>query len=303
MTAPIDRQFNPATGIGFYRVTAQAALLEVLAPFYSSSDIRHWLDFGAIYVDGRRERTNVTLAPDQIVRVHTRPKRFTWPPGPLLSRVVHTDNDFLVLDKPGGLPTHPTLDNFHENAKVQLERELGQTLFTTHRLDVPTQGLLIFARTAEAQRALNKAFAKGHVHKTYRARLGGAVAPGEYVHFMDAKSRVPKVVHEEAMPGWWECRLRVDSAWPLAGGDTGVEIQLLTGRTHQIRAQMAALGGPIVGDRVYGGRVLVDGKKQVVERIELECLQLSFRFRSTTFRLTRRQSIVPSSIDGARGEL
>src|SRR6185312_1406398 len=164
-----------------------------------------------------RQRQDVRLRPEQVLRVHTRPKRFHYPAS-LLAHLALVENEFLVLDKPAGLPTHPTLDNYLENAKTLLEQELGQPLYTTHRLDVPTQGLLIFAKTPDAQRLINKMFAKARVEKTYRACNEKRVEPGLYVHYLDPQSRVPKTLSPEAQAGWQECRLQVEQAWPQPDG-------------------------------------------------------------------------------------
>jgi 23S rRNA pseudouridine1911/1915/1917 synthase len=286
------RQINTETGICFFKVTEAASMLQFLAgrdfePL-PTPDIASLMEFGALYIDGLRQRRDVPLKPEQVLRVHTRPKRFPHPAS-LLPHLALVENEFLVLDKPAGLPTHPTLDNYLENAKTLLEGELGQPLYTTHRLDVPTQGLLIFAKTPDAQRLINKMFAKGRVQKMYRARNEKRVEPGLYVHYMDGQSRVPKTLSAEAQVGWQECRLQVEQAWPQGDGSCAHELRLLTGRTHQIRAQMAALGAPVVGDTVYGS----GEKKNVLERIELECFRLAFIFRSGTFQVVRRRSIVP----------
>jgi 23S rRNA pseudouridine1911/1915/1917 synthase len=288
------RQIRPETGICFFRVTEASGLVDFLQradfsplPQPSIERVQKWLAFGAVYVDGQRRRVDLPLTPDQILRVHTHPKRYAVPFPEIQGRLVFEEEDFLVLDKPAGLPTHPTLDNYRENAKVRLEEELGRPLYTTHRLDIPTQGLLIFAKTPEAQVLLNRAFSKGRVSKTYRSLNEAALPLGPHTHYMNPKSRVPKQVTLEPRAGWWECRLRVDAVGVMPQGHAH-EITLMTGKTHQIRAQAAALGAPILGDMTYGAK-----ENSVHERIELECFRLSFALRSRTFLIARRESIAP----------
>ena len=226
---------------------------------------------------------------------------------PLRNRLVEDNDEFLILDKPGDLPTHPTLDNYVENAKTLLEREFGQTLYTTHRLDVPTEGLLILAKTQDAQRLINKAFSRGRVTKVYRCLNRREVALGLHVHYMDPESRVPKVTSSEAREGWWNCQLRVDRAQLHGANMWWHELTLLTGKTHQIRAQMRALGAPILGDPIYGGESNfehvegqnIEHQKTVRERLALECYSLSFAFRSRTCAVNRSRSLVAPAFNAS----
>lgn len=286
------RQIAPQTGICFFRAEASTTLHDLLLQAdyeplqipISSQLIHEWLERGCVYLEGRRQREDLILKAGHVVRLHTRPKSYRRPER-LRDAIVLDEEEFLVVDKPSGLPTHPTLDNFHDNAKVMLEAELGRTLYTTHRLDVPTEGLLIVAKTADAQRLFNKMFSKSRVGKVYRSRNQAQVPLGLHTHYMDPESRVPKVVSAQENEAWWKCQLNVDSS--IAAGPEFVhQITLLTGKTHQIRAQMSALGAPIVGDITYGAKHALG-----FDRIILECYRLTFTFRSRTFTVTRPQSI------------
>jgi 23S rRNA pseudouridine1911/1915/1917 synthase len=287
------KQINKETGVCFFRVEQACELTAFLqsrdpSPLPLTIDqatIDHWLEMGCVYVDGLRTRSNVALTPDQILRLHTRPKSFLATHGRLHEQIAFDHPEFLVLDKPAGLPTHPTLDNYVQNAKIQLERELGQTLYVTHRLDVPTQGLLLIAKNPSAQRVLNRTFSLGRVEKLYHSLNPRACALGLHVHYMDPQSRVPKVLSSDFQEGWWKCQLQVEQVTESATGFAH-RVRLLTGKTHQIRAQMQALGSPIFGDPFYG-----EEKEPVREQLALECFELSFTFRSATYRITRPKSI------------
>jgi 23S rRNA pseudouridine1911/1915/1917 synthase len=282
------------TGIVHLKISASIAVRSFIqAQGYSQEQADHFLFRGCVYVDGVRIRKNVDLKPDQILRLHTKPKSYSWEPGPLKERIVFDDPEFLVLDKPAGLPVHATLDNYVDNAKYQLERELRIPLFSTHRLDIPTQGLLILAKTPDAQRVINKTFAKGRVEKIYHAIAENPVALGEHTLYINPESRVPREHSFEPREGWWECRLEVLESGSVTQHiyrkepGTFLRIRLITGKTHQIRAQLAALGTPIDGDVLYGSQ-----RNYVPERLALECYSLSFTFRSRTLALTRPNSIV-----------
>jgi 23S rRNA pseudouridine1911/1915/1917 synthase len=291
-------QIRPHTGICHLRAERRQALTEFLARTDLSALevtptpelVLHWLQIGAVYVEGRRRVSDITLEPGQLVRLHTRPKRFTAAVragGPLRERLALDEDELLVLDKPAGLPTHATLDNRVENAKYLLERELQRPLYPTHRLDIPTAGLLIFAKNSDAQKRLNRQFEKRAVEKIYHALASAPVAPGEYTHYINPDAHVPRPISATPQPGWWTCRLRVRAHGPLvADGTSGFwhEVLLLTGKTHQIRAQFAALQAPLLGDRLYGSTVDF-GRRD--DELGLECFELAFRDRGRDYRVTR----------------
>src|ERR1035437_9628193 len=114
------KQIHPETGICFFRVAHAIPLKEFLSTrefspleLSASEDlIREWLDYGCIYINGKRARQDLTLEPEQNVRLHTRRKRYWQGHGTLKEHIVEDGEEFLVLDKPSGLPTHPTLDNY-----------------------------------------------------------------------------------------------------------------------------------------------------------------------------------------------
>ncbi len=269
-------------GTHHIRVDNRITIRDFLAQqSFQPQSIDLWLHMGSIYADGKRLRTNITLEPGQIIRLHTQPKSYNWEAGALRRRLVFDDPEFLVLDKPAGLPVHATLDNFVDNAKYILEQELGQPLFSTHRLDIPTQGLLILAKNKDAQSLINKAFAKRRVEKIYHAITEHPIPLGEHILYIDPESRVPRASSASPKDHWWECRLKILNS---IKNDFGFchKIELLTGKTHQIRAQLAALGAPILGDELYGSNA-----KYLHGPLALECYSLSFSFRSRALAVNR----------------
>ena len=275
------KQIREDTGICHLRVTAPVRLKKFLrevdlAPLKNPGTVDEWLHYGSVYVDGQRIRIDMNLQPAQIVRLHTRRKTYVTQIPDLRERVRFENQDLLVLDKPSGLPTHATLDNYVENAAYILSQQLGYPVYVTHRLDVATHGLLILAKSAKAQAALNKQFAKRQVEKIYRARTSQPVPLGLHTHWMNPESRVPKQISAQPVPGWWECQLEV-----LASGPQTL-IRLITGKTHQIRAQFAAMGSAVDGDYVYGSKVPArEGQ------IDLECFGMNFRWLQKDLKIDR----------------
>ena len=187
-------------------------------------------------------------------------------PEPLTTGVhaVHEDADLLVLAKPAGLLCVPGRGPDKQDclsARAQL-RWPGALI--VHRLDQATSGLVLMARHVQAQRQLSHAFAERQVHKRYVAvvqgQLGGGAATAE------GDGSAPwNDIHLPIAADWARRPLRVvdpatgkpsHTRWRAMGYDdnadtTRVELEPITGRTHQLRVHMAATGHPILGDALY----------------------------------------------------
>ena len=287
------RSFHPHTGICFFKIQSSKKLSRFLreVPWteleITAVDLAHWFEFGCIYVDGVRTRNDTELNAGQVIRLHTRGKRFPVPEN-LRDLLILNDDDFAVIDKPAGLPVHPTVDNFVENAKFQLEKELSQQLYTTHRLDIPTQGLLVFAKSPDAQKRFNKILANRQIEKIYGATAERELTLGLKTHYIDPDTRVPRTIESAPREGWWKCDLEI-LAVEGSNGYFRHKVRLLTGKTHQIRAQFAALGAPLLGDRLYGSSTPFPPKNPRPESIALTCEELKFRFRARSIDLRRSQ--------------
>jgi tRNA pseudouridine32 synthase/23S rRNA pseudouridine746 synthase len=171
-------------------------------------------------------------------------------PVPFDMPVLHRDEALVVADKPHFLATMPRGRHVAQTALVRLRRELDlPELSPAHRLDRLTAGVLVFTTRRELRRPYQMLFARGAVRKTYLARSAG-VSTAALPTVM--RSRIVKrrgqlqAVDEPADPGAANAETLVESA-----GDGFYRLTPRTGRTHQLRVQMASLGVPIDGDPLY----------------------------------------------------
>ncbi|MCE4555138.1 pseudouridine synthase [Pelomonas cellulosilytica] len=163
-------------------------------------------------------------------------------------RIVHVDDRLVVVDKPSGLLSVPgRLEADCASVRVQA---LYPDALVVHRLDQATSGLLLFARGAKAQRELSADFAGRRVGKTYVAIVAGGLQGDGLIDLplaADWPNRPRQQVdHEHGKPS--QTRWRVLGA---AGPHTRVVLEPITGRSHQLRVHLAALGHAILGDALY----------------------------------------------------
>lgn len=268
-------------GVRHFLASKTGPLLEVVSSQLnqSPSTISQLLNLGAIYHNHRRcDRHDAQTGPvnsGDYLRVHTKPRRYPiekikWP-----ELVVFENDDFMIVNKPAGIPVHPTVDNCRENLLSVLREYSNLPLSITHRLDVPTHGLLVLAKNVDFQRIFNLYLNQSKVRKQYRALVHGKVNRlGRWTHFMEPSPRAPKRVSSTNPDQWLRCDLKVlTSKYDNECNVSDVTIELETGRTHQIRAQLSCEGHPVLGDVMYG-----NSKSLAVELegIALQSQELSF---------------------------
>ena len=191
--------------------------------------------------------------------------------------ILFCDNHILVANKPAGLLTQPSETDFESlegSAKAWIKEQFHKPgnvfLHAIHRLDRPVSGLVLFARTSKALTRLNEQSRKMEVQRQYIAEVEGILEhkEGRLDHYL-LHGEHRALIGQESQQNAKHARLyyRVLGFGPHT---TKVEVDLETGRYHQIRAQFSAIHHPIVGDQRYGSRSAQG------HAIHLHCFQLSF---------------------------
>lgn len=222
----------------------------------------------------RITRTDEFVETGTYLRVHVHPKRFPrcyeidW-----RSRIIAVTESYVVLDKPAGTSVGGTTDNIEESCATFATRALGleDPLKTTHQIDNCTEGCVVLARTKEYCSVFHAKIRDKKVKKLYLALAAAPVSVGVITHYMRPVNIAPRLISEDFISGWRLCQLEVlecrkvpwpndkiqdknrieDCGWPSKDFAYECKINLLTGRTHQIRVQLAARGAPLVGDTAY----------------------------------------------------
>jgi 23S rRNA pseudouridine1911/1915/1917 synthase len=229
----------------------------------SRSHVQKLISAGNLTSDGIPLRANAVVRPGTPLRlVVPEPAPLDLAPAPDIDvAIVHEDTDLLIVDKPAGLVVHPSPGHSDGTLVNALLAHGGAASFggiagvrrpgIVHRLDRDTSGLLMVARTDAAQASLMAQLKARRVKKTYQALVHGEVAAAvgriEAPIGRDPKHRTRMAIVADGRAATTGYRVRERFA-----GWTLLELDLVTGRTHQIRVHLDAIGHPIAGDPLYG---------------------------------------------------
>jgi len=223
--------------------------------------VKELLELGAVRIGGRPPRKGDRTVAGARVEV-TLPTEDPRPvPQPELAlQILHLDPQLVAVDKPAGIPSHPLAPGERGtvvNALVARHPECADASADpregglVHRLDTLTSGVLLAARTREAWLALRDAFSGRRVDKRYLAVVTGPVAEAGEID-LPLRHRGDHV--EPALDGSGREALSEFRVLSRSGDAALLEVRIHTGVLHQIRAHLAAIGAPVLGDVSYGGR-------------------------------------------------
>jgi 23S rRNA pseudouridine1911/1915/1917 synthase len=247
-----------------------------LFPQYSRNRLQEWLKSGHIVVDGRSAAARTAVSGGE--KITLTPPRLPDSAAPRAQRmplkIVHEDDALMVIDKPAGLVVHPGAgqpDRTLLNALLAHAPALGGVprAGIVHRLDKDTSGLLVVAKTVEAQASLVKQLAERTMRRVYLALVQGDPPASGTIDApvgRDAKARTRMAVTHRGKPSRTSYKVL-----ERFGRAALVECRLETGRTHQIRVHFQHIRHPLVGDTVYrrGTRHGIEFPRQALHAAEL----------------------------------
>ncbi|MEA5465212.1 RluA family pseudouridine synthase [Leptothoe sp. PORK10 BA2] len=230
-----------------------STVLDYYTHHYRHSDRATWqhrIESGQIRLNDHPTQADTPLIPGQRLTYHRPP--WQEPPVPLSIATLYEDDELLVVNKPSGLPVLPG-GNFLQNTLLWQLRQHHPTAAPIHRLGRGTSGIMLIAKTKAARAHLSQQMRQRHLGKTYRALIGPAAALADQftINHPIGKIPYPQLGHiYGATPNGLEAHSDCTVVQRHTHA-TLLDVTILTGRPHQIRIHLAAMGYPLLGDPLY----------------------------------------------------
>ena len=251
----IQRQAKVQLEIAGQRADKVAALL---FPEFSRTQLQHWMLSGELTADGAPIQPKLTLNANQMLHIDAEiAESERWKAESIPLNIIYEDESLLIVDKTAGMVVHPAAGNPDGtllNALLGYDSKVSQLprCGIVHRLDKETSGLLVVAKTLEAQTSLVRQLQARTVHRQYQAVCAGRCTAGGKVDApigRHPRHRVKMAVVQSGKPAITHYRVEEKFSH-----HTRLKLNLETGRTHQIRVHMAHINHALVGDPLYSGR-------------------------------------------------
>ena len=261
------------------------SVIAKLFPDFSRSKLKSWLDSGAIYINevplikpskkvNGGEEVKILIKEEKLISAEPQNIQF---------EVKHKSKDFLIVDKKAGMVVHPGAGN-HQNTLLNAllfkfpELEKLPRAGIIHRLDKETSGLMIIASNQNSYKNLSEQISKRLVKRTYQAFAVGNISRSGKIE--EPVGRHPRNRQKQAVTEKGKYALTRYSVLKKYGNYTYLEVNLETGRTHQIRVHMSHIGFPLIGDVLYGrkkrfAKSTNSDLREVIEKFPRQALHAS----------------------------
>jgi 23S rRNA pseudouridine1911/1915/1917 synthase len=273
---------------------------------HSRSQLQRLIKEGHVEIGGLAARANQPVKAGQIVSVRVPEPVAPQPrPEPLPLHIVYEDRDIVVVDKPAGMVVHPAaghaggtlvnalLHHVDDLSGVGGEKRPG----IVHRLDRGTSGLMVVAKHDAAHEELSRQFRDREVDKEYIALVWGEVQPGRRIDAPIGRDPENRKKMSARARRARSAVTRIVRTEPFGRALTLASVAIHTGRTHQIRVHLSAIGHPVVGDPLYGGvHRRVPGDLRIVARLErpfLHAARLAFTHPADGRRMEFESALPP----------
>ena len=252
---------------------------------FSRSKLKNWLDSGTILVNGAplTKPSKKVYGGEEIKILIQEEKLVSSEPQNIPFEVEYESKDFLIVDKQAGMVVHPGAGN-HQNTLLNAllfkfpELEKLPRAGIIHRLDKETSGLMIIARNQNSYKNLSEQISERLVKRTYQAFAVGNISRSGKIE--EPVGRHPRNRQKQAVTEKGKYALTRYSVLKKYGNYTHLEVNLETGRTHQIRVHMSHIGFPLIGDALYGrkkrfAKSTNSDLREVIEKFPRQALHAS----------------------------
>ena len=256
-----------------------------LFPDFSRSKLKNWLDGGSIFVNDipLQKPSKKVIGGEEIRILVIEEKIITSEPQNIPFEVIEETDNFLIVNKKAGMVVHPGAGN-HQNTLLNAllfkfpELENLPRAGIIHRLDKETSGLMIIARNQKSYKNLSEQISERKVKRTYQAFVVGNISRSGRIE--EPIGRHPRNRQKQAVTEKGKYALTKYSVAKKYGNYTHLEVNLETGRTHQIRVHLSHIGFPLIGDVLYGrkkrfAKSTNSDLREVIERFPRQALHAS----------------------------
>ena len=261
------------------------SVIAKLFPDFSRSKLKNWLDSGSVFVnDDPLMKPSKKVTGGEEIKIFIKEERIiSAEPQDIPFETIHESKDFIVVNKSAGMVVHPGAGNYKNTLLNALlfkfpELENLPRAGIVHRLDKDTSGLMIVARNQNAYKNLSEQISQRLVKRTYQAFVVGNVSRSGIVE--EPIGRHPRNRQKQAVTNKGKYALTKYSIVKKYGNYTHLEVNLETGRTHQIRVHMSHIGFPLIGDVLYGrkkrfAKSTNSDLREVIEKFPRQALHAS----------------------------